>query len=117
MSFGQVGLAKEDKNSFDAGCNSLLNAFSVMLIHLCIERVIDKKVLGGWDRFPICVEDALSLGTRLGTDEFHFLVTKGFISLETIQTLPVLGTERLVAEELFCKDLDEPSDRLPVLWG
>ena len=79
----------------------MLDAVSVMLVYLSIERVIDEQVLGGGGRVSICVEDALSLGTRLGFDELDVPVSECLVPLEFVKVLPVLGSECLVVEELL----------------
>ena len=103
------------KIASNAGRNGLLDVVPVMLVYLCIEGVVDKQVLGSWDRVPICVEDALSLGTRLGLDELHIPISQCLVPLEFIEVLPVLGSETRIVKELLSQDFNEPPDWFPIL--
>ena len=77
-------MAKEDKDGFDASCNSLLTLFSVVFIHFDIDGIINKQGLWVGDSLNFFMKDSSSFRAKLGLEELHIFTPKRLVSLKLI---------------------------------
>ena len=69
------GLAKEDEDGFDAGCDGLFYALTAVV--LCIDVVVNIYVMGSLAILAIGVLYAGAEGVRSGLGELGFLALRG----------------------------------------